>query len=38
MDWIRLLDAVITTLFIAVPLWVLYIGIKILIMDWLNGR
>jgi|TARA_R100000700_G_C3158311_1_gene134974 hypothetical protein len=38
MDWGRLLDAFLTSLFIAVPLWVFYVGIKILIMDWLNGK
>ena len=38
MDWFIFLDALISSICIAIPLWVFYIGIKILIMDWLNGK
>tara|TARA_R110000824_G_C14762015_1_gene629922 strand:+ start:158 stop:274 length:117 start_codon:yes stop_codon:yes gene_type:complete len=38
MDWSRLLYSAISGVCIAVPLWVFYIGVKILILDWLNGR
>ena len=38
MDWYKLLDSVFTGICISIPLWVFYIGIKILILDWLNGR
>jgi len=38
MDWYRLLDAFLTSICITVPLWIFYIGVKILILDWMNGR
>ena len=38
MSWSELLGGLFVCFTIAVPLWIFYIGIKILIMDWLNGK
>jgi hypothetical protein len=38
MDWYRLFNAVWQGVLIAIPVWIVYIAIKIQITEWLNKR